>query len=121
MQRLSIGGGVVKFANKQQIVGGPNARNDYHINTTPEWFYQYKGAMLLKVVDEGEFRDIVIDEGDMFLVPRKYHTWLSDCYRKRKMSFNIHCRKANMPHNPVRFADTVIFPSRLGMIDWKST
>ena len=42
------------------VVGGPNNRTDYHYNETPELFYQLEGEMVLKVIDNGEFKDIPI-------------------------------------------------------------
>lgn len=40
------------------------------VNQTEEWFYQVKGDMLLRIVENNTtFRDISIKEGEMFLLP----------------------------------------------------
>ena len=76
-----------------QVVGGPNARSDFHVNPTPELFYQYRGSMLLRTAQPpapgtaadaaAEIHDIPIHEGAIYLHP------------------------PHVPHCPVRFADTV--------------
>lgn len=64
-------------------VGGPNARIDYHYNETPEFFYQIKGDIVLKLVNNGKFEDVQVRQGDIFLLP------------------------ARVPHSPQRPADSV--------------
>ena len=65
------------------IVGGPNTRKDYHIDPGEVLFYQLEGDMVLKVIEDGEARDIRIREGEIFLLP------------------------SLVPHSPQRFANTV--------------
>ena len=52
-----------------QVVGGPNERCDYHDDPVEEFFYQLKGDMNLKVGDNGNFYDVPIREGEVFLLP----------------------------------------------------
>ena len=65
------------------VVGGPNARKDYHYNESEELYYQVEGNIVLKIIDDGKPRNIEINEGDMFLLP------------------------PNTPHSPQRGPNTV--------------
>jgi 3-hydroxyanthranilate 3,4-dioxygenase len=65
------------------IVGGPNARKDYHYNESEELFYQIEGDITVRVQYEGAAKDIIIKEGEMFLLP------------------------GNIPHSPMRGENTV--------------
>jgi 3-hydroxyanthranilate 3,4-dioxygenase len=65
------------------IVGGPNARKDYHFNETEELFYQIEGDIEVGIQENGKAVTIEIKEGEMFLLP------------------------ANTPHQPRRGANTV--------------
>jgi len=51
------------------VVGGPNARKDYHFNHGEEFFYQLEGDITVKIIDEGKPRDMHIKEGEVFLLP----------------------------------------------------
>jgi 3-hydroxyanthranilate 3,4-dioxygenase len=64
------------FADAQDVIvfvsGGPNTRNDYHVNPTEELFYQLKGDIAVRVrpLDGSKPHDVLIKEGEMFLIPR---------------------------------------------------
>lgn len=65
------------------IVGGPNARKDYHYNESEELFYQLEGDITVRIQEDGQAKDIQIKAGDIFLLP------------------------GNTPHSPIRGANTV--------------
>jgi 3-hydroxyanthranilate 3,4-dioxygenase len=68
------------------VVGGPNARTDYHINEGEEFFYQIEGDIVLRILEPGSHGkpvDVPLKQGDIFLLP------------------------PNTPHSPQRPANTV--------------
>ncbi|HMN42127.1 MAG TPA: 3-hydroxyanthranilate 3,4-dioxygenase [Phycisphaerales bacterium] len=81
------------------VSGGPNTRNDYHVNPTEELFYQLKGTVAIRIrpLDGSTPREVIIKEGELFLLPR----WV--------------------PHRPQRPAGTVgliaEFPRPKGQLD----
>jgi 3-hydroxyanthranilate 3,4-dioxygenase len=54
------------------VVGGPNQRRDYHDDPTEEFFYQLKGDIVLRIIEEPGKppKDIPVKEGEVFLLPK---------------------------------------------------
>ena len=51
------------------VVGGPNARKDYHFDEGEELFLQIEGDIVVKIIEDGKPVDIEIKAGEMFLLP----------------------------------------------------
>ena len=62
-----------KLMHNEQLVvmfvGGPNQREDYHIEEGEELFYQIKGDMCVKILENGAHRDVHIKQGELFILP----------------------------------------------------
>ena len=66
------------------IIGGPNARRDFHIDPSDEFFYQLEGDIILEYMDgDGKRQKAPIRQGEVLLCP------------------------ANVPHSPQRGENTV--------------
>jgi 3-hydroxyanthranilate 3,4-dioxygenase len=65
------------------VVGGPNARKDYHVDPGQEFFYQLEGDMVLKTIQDGRQIELPIRAGEVLLIPPR------------------------LPHSPQRPANTV--------------
>jgi 3-hydroxyanthranilate 3,4-dioxygenase len=65
------------------IVGGPNARKDYHYNETEEFFFQLEGSIKIAIQENGERKELQLNAGDIYLHPAK------------------------IPHSPIRSANSV--------------
>lgn len=65
------------------VVGGPNARNDFHVTASEEFFYQVQGDIVVRTREDGKIVDHVVREGDTFFIP------------------------PNVPHSPQRGPNTI--------------
>lgn len=81
-----VGNKMIYTDNKDfivMIVGGPNSRKDYHYEDGEELFFQIEGDITVKTIQDGKNVDVVIKEGEMFLLP------------------------PHIPHSPQRPANTI--------------
>jgi len=76
------------------IVGGPNARKDYHYNETEELFYQLEGDIVVKIQEDGKAVEVPIKAGEMFLLPAKVPH--SPMRPEGSVGLVIECKRENL-------------------------
>src|SRR5207247_1270420 len=64
------------------VIKGPNARNDFHLADSEEYFYQLKGDIKVRIREGDRIVDHIVHEGETFFIP------------------------PNVPHSPQRPPDT---------------
>jgi 3-hydroxyanthranilate 3,4-dioxygenase len=65
------------------VIAGPNARNDFHVVDSEEYFYQVKGEIKVRIREGERIVDYPLREGETFFIP------------------------ANVPHCPMRPPNTI--------------
>ena len=65
------------------VIKGPNARNDFHLVDSEEYFYQLKGDIKVRIRQGDRIVDYIVRQGETFFIP------------------------ANIPHSPQRPPDTI--------------
>ncbi len=65
------------------VIVGPNARNDFHVTRSEEYFYQLQGDIVVRIREGDRIRDVPVREGETFFIP------------------------ANVPHSPTRPPGTI--------------
>ena len=65
------------------VIKGPNARNDFHLVDSEEYFYQLKGNIKVRTREGDRIVDHIVREGETFFIP------------------------PNVPHSPQRPPDTI--------------
>jgi 3-hydroxyanthranilate 3,4-dioxygenase len=65
------------------IIAGPNARNDFHMTNSEEFFIQLKGDIVVRIRDTDGIKDVPVREGETFFIP------------------------PNVPHSPQRGPNTI--------------
>jgi len=65
------------------VIAGPNARNDFHKTNSEEYFYQFKGDIVVRIIEDDRIKDVIVREGETFFIP------------------------GNVPHSPTRPPGTI--------------
>ena len=65
------------------VIAGPNARNDFHKTNSEEYFYQLKGDIVVRIIEDDKIKDVIVREGETIFIP------------------------GNVPHSPTRPPGTI--------------